>query len=80
MQIAGLHAQLRDAAIVADDIIGAGQSLLSLRSFTQPIIRADLDRMDDNDNRLFGLTATVFWTPKPAFQFTLRTPLYLVRH
>ncbi len=57
-----------------------GQSLLSLRSFTQPIIRADLDRMDDNDNRLFGLTATVFWTPKPAFQFTLRTPLYFVRH
>jgi hypothetical protein len=57
-----------------------GQSLLSLRSFTQPIIRADLDRMDDNDNRLFGLTATVFWTPKPAFQFILRTPLYLVRH
>lgn len=58
----------------------SGQSLLSLRSFTQPMLRADLDRMDDNDNRLFGLTATVFWTPKPAFQFTLRTPLYLVRH
>ena len=57
-----------------------GQPLLSLRSFTQPIIRADLDRMDDNDNRLFGLTATVFWTPKPAFQFILRTPLYFVRH
>jgi hypothetical protein len=57
-----------------------GQSLLSLRAFTQPILRADLDRMDDNDNRLFGLTATVFWTPKPAFQFILRTPLYLVRH
>jgi hypothetical protein len=57
-----------------------GHALLSLRSFTQPVLRADLDRMDDNDNRLFGLTATVFWTPKPAFQFTLRTPLYLVRH
>ncbi|MBN9603158.1 MAG: hypothetical protein J0G33_09520 [Afipia felis] len=57
-----------------------GQSLLSLRSFTQPILRADLDRMDDNDNRLFGLTATLFWTPKPAFQFILRTPLYFVRH
>jgi len=57
-----------------------GQSLLSLRSFTQPILRADLDRMDDNDNRLFGLTATLFWTPKPAFQFTLRTPLYFIRH
>jgi len=57
-----------------------GQPLLSLRSFTQPILRADLDRMDDNDNRLFGLTATLFWTPKPAFQFTLRTPLYFIRH
>jgi len=57
-----------------------GQSLLSLHSFIQPVLRADLDRMDDNDNRLFGLTAAVFWTPKPAFQFTLRTPLYAVRH
>jgi hypothetical protein len=58
----------------------SGQSLLSLSSFTQPVIRADLDRMDDNDNRLFGVTATVYWTPKPAFQFILRTPLYFVRN
>jgi len=60
-----------------------GAQLLNLTpfpAFTQPIVRLDLDRMDDNDNRLFGLTATVFWTPKPAFQFILRTPLYLVRH
>lgn len=65
---------------VLTQILPPGQPLLSLRSFVQPILRADLDRMDDNDNRLFGLTATLFWTPKPAFQFTLRTPLYLVRH
>lgn len=58
----------------------SGQSLLSLASFTQPVLRADLDRMDDNDNRLFGLTASVYWTPKPAFQFILRTPLYFVRN
>lgn len=57
----------------------AGQPLFSLRSFTQPVLRFDLDRMDDNDNRLFGITAAIFWTPQPAFQFTLRTPLYLVR-
>ncbi|MBX9711822.1 MAG: hypothetical protein K2X60_12380 [Xanthobacteraceae bacterium] len=56
------------------------RSLISLNSFTQPILRADLDKMDDNDNRLFGLTATVSWTPKPAFQFIIRTPLYLVRN
>lgn len=46
-------------------------------AFTQPILRIDLDKMDDNDNRLFGITAQVAWTPKPAYQLTVRTPLYL---
>lgn len=49
-------------------------------SFTQPILRFDLDRMDDNDNRLFGLTAQIAWMPKPSYQVTLRTPLYVVRN
>ncbi|WP_316213625.1 MULTISPECIES: hypothetical protein [unclassified Bradyrhizobium] len=60
-----------------------GAQLLSLtpvRPFTQPIVRLDLDRMDDNDNRLFGVTAEIMWVPKPAFQLTLRTPLYAVRN
>ena len=59
-----------------------GAQLLNLRfqPFTQPIVRFDLDRMDDNDNRLFGVTAEIAWTPKPAYQLTLRTPLYLVRN
>ena len=48
--------------------------------FTQPIIRLDLERYDDNDNRLFGVTAQIAWTPKPAYQLTLRTPLYAVRN
>ena len=48
--------------------------------FTEPIVRFDLDRMDDNDNRLFGVTAQVQWVPKPAYQLTLRTPLFLVRN
>lgn len=51
-----------------------------LRPFTQPIVRFDLDRMDDEDNRLFGITAEIAWTPKPAFQLTVRTPLYAVRN
>jgi hypothetical protein len=54
--------------------------LAQVRSFTGPVVRFDLDRMDDNDNRLFGLTAEIDWTPKPAFLLTLRTPLYLVRN
>ncbi|WGR75344.1 MULTISPECIES: hypothetical protein [unclassified Bradyrhizobium] len=50
------------------------------QSFTQPILRLDLDRMDDNDNRLFGITAQIAWLPKPSYQVTLRTPLYAVRN
>ncbi len=60
-----------------------GAQLLNLtpfQPFTQPIVRFDLDRYDDNDNRLFGVTAEIAWTPKPAYQLTVRTPLYAVRH
>ena len=49
-------------------------------SFTQPTVRLDLDRMDDNDNRLFGVTAQIAWVPKPAYQLTIRTPLYAIRN
>jgi hypothetical protein len=31
-------------------------------------------------DRLFGVTAEIAWTPKPAYQLTLRTPLYVVKH
>lgn len=48
--------------------------------FTQPIVRLDLDRMDDDDNRLFGITAQISWVPKPSYQLTVRTPLYLVKN
>jgi hypothetical protein len=60
-----------------------GAQLLNLtpvQPFTQPILRLDLDRMDDNDNRLFGVTAQITWVPKPAYQVTVRTPLYAVRN
>jgi hypothetical protein len=48
--------------------------------FTQPIIRLDLDRMDDNDNRVFGVTMQIQWIPQPSYQLTFRTPLYLTRN
>jgi hypothetical protein len=60
-----------------------GAQLLNLtpfQPFTQPIVRFDLDRMDDDDNRLFGVTAQIAWTPKPAYQLTLRTPLYAIKN
>jgi hypothetical protein len=55
-------------------------SVASVQPFTEPVVRLDLDRMDDNDNRLFGVTAEIMWVPKPAYQLTLRTPLYFVRN
>ena len=60
-----------------------GAQLLNLApfpAFTQPIVRLDLDRMDDDDNRLFGITAQIAWTPKPSYQLTLRTPLYAIKN
>jgi hypothetical protein len=60
-----------------------GAQLLNLTpfpAFTQPIVRLDLDRMDDDDNRLFGVTAQIAWTPKPAYTLTLRTPLYAIKN
>ncbi|MBR0793655.1 hypothetical protein JQ631_31635 [Bradyrhizobium manausense] len=56
----------------------AGRTLAA--PFTQPILRLDLDRMDDSDNRLFGITAQIAWMPKPSYQVTVRTPLYAVRN
>ena len=55
-------------------------SLTPIQPFIQPIVRLDLDCMDDNDNRLFGITAQISWMPKPSYQVTLRTPLYVVRN
>lgn len=60
-----------------------GARLLSLpqfSSFTQPVVRLDLDRMDDDDNRLYGLTAQIAWVPKPSYQLVFRTPLWLARN
>jgi hypothetical protein len=43
-------------------------------------LRLDLEKLDDNDNRLFGVTAEVAWVPKPVFSLVLRTPLYFVKN
>ena len=55
-------------------------NLTPFQPFTQPILRLDLDRLDDDDNRLFGVTAQIAWTPKPSYQLTLRTPLYAIKN
>jgi hypothetical protein len=51
-----------------------------IKPFTQPVLRFDLDQMDDNDNRLFGVSAQIAWTPTVSYMLVLRTPLYAVRN
>jgi len=55
----------------ACSILAAPTSSIARRSrpFTEPIVRLDLDRMDDNDNRLSDITAEIMWVPKPAYRF-----------
>jgi hypothetical protein len=60
-----------------------GAQLLTIepiKPFTKPIFRLDLEKLDDNDNRLFGVTAEVAWVPKPVFSLVLRTPLYFIKN
>lgn len=61
---------------------GGLQLLSSIHApaFTQPIVRLDLDLMDDNDNRLFGIWGQIAWTPAPSFMLTVRTPIFAVRN
>jgi hypothetical protein len=39
-------------------------NLTPVQAFIEPRVRFDLDRMDDNDNRLFSVTAEIMWYPK----------------
>jgi hypothetical protein len=55
-------------------------NIAPIQPFTKPIVRLDLEKLDDNSNRLFGITAEVAWVPKPVFQLVLRTPLYVVKN
>src|SRR4051812_3022927 len=55
-------------------------AIAAIPAYTQPLIRLDLDRMDDDDNRLFGITAQIAWAPKPVYQLTVRTPLYAIKN
>ncbi len=60
-----------------------GAQLLNIepiKPFTQPIVRLDLEKLDASSNRVFGITAEVAWTPKPAFALVLRTPLFFVKN
>lgn len=56
----------------------AGASIGSLVNFgttNRPFVQLGLERLDDDDNRLFGFAVAVGWSPKPSVQLTLSTPI-----
>jgi hypothetical protein len=55
-------------------------TLTPVSPYTLPVVRLDIDRMDDDDNRLFGVTAQIMWVPKPAYELTLRTPIFFTKN
>lgn len=42
-----------------------------------PFVRAELERLDEDDNRLLDVAFAVGWSPKPSFQLTLNVPIYV---
>lgn len=55
-------------------------SIVQLKRTTLKFVALDYERLDDNDNKLFGLSLALGWSPKPAVQLTLSTPLYFLRN
>jgi len=53
---------------------------INVRSSNQPFGKLDLERLDDDGNTLFGVSAVVVASPKPSLQFILSTPLYAIRN
>lgn len=58
----------------------AGANIGSLVRFgviNRPFVQLGVEKLDDDDNRLFGLAVAVGWSPKASVQLTLSTPLRL---
>lgn len=51
--------------------------LIDVTRITTPFVKLDLEKLDEDDNRLIGLSAAVGWSPKPSVQFILNVPIYI---
>lgn len=50
-------------------------SLVNVGAINRPFVQLGIERLDDDDNRLFGFAVAVGWSPKPSVQLTLSTPI-----
>lgn len=51
-------------------------SIAQVEPVNMPFVRADLERLDDDDNRLFGLAFALGWSPKLSVVVALSTPIF----
>lgn len=54
-------------------------NLINVKPVDIPFVRAELEKLDDDDNRLLAISAAVGWSPKPSFQLTLNVPFYITK-
>lgn len=59
-------------------VFGGAQlgAVIQLPRINTAFLRMDLERLDDDDNRLFGVAAIVGWSPKLSFQIAISTPIF----
>jgi hypothetical protein len=51
--------------------------LINVRPVTTPFVRLELERVDEDYNRLLAVSAAVGWSPKLTMLMTLNVPIYL---
>jgi hypothetical protein len=84
----GLLAGVQDTAIAVDsalaainpNLVGYVGAYYQWENNWKVTGRAGVQSFGGAQLIMFGVTAEIAWTPKPAYQLTVRTPLYAVRH
>jgi hypothetical protein len=54
-------------------------NILRVPKVDMKFVTLDFENLDDNDNRLFYVSAAVGWSPKPSVQLIVNVPLYITR-
>lgn len=54
-------------------------NILRVQKVDMKFAMLELERVDDDDNRLFYVSAAVGWSPKPSVQLIVNVPLYITK-
>ncbi len=54
-------------------------NLINVKPVDIRFVRAELEKLDDDDNRLLAMAVAVGWSPKASIQLTLNVPIYIAK-